>query len=1844
MIYIMKRIGRQLFAFFLLAGGLLFAHWALAQGFGVNEVANGLNNSLTQTDPRVVAGRIINITLGFLGVIAVGLAIYAGYLWMSSGGDEEKVESAKKILRNAVIGLVIILCSWAIATFLISKLGGATGNGGLSGTCQSGESASCGCGGSMFCSNGAFGACLGSNCNGSATPPSSCDSSPNPGCQATPQMCAAGYYCDANDCGCKTQGGLGDSCNANPAGGTCTADNSRCGNYLTCSASTCTCVGSPVITSVSPVGGFCAESIDKACATDADCATTCNLTSPNGAANNLITISGQNFGAYSATSSQVIFAGQNSAAIIKNGSDYAVTNPTTLPCAVNFNGHLPAGATASCSDAIWDYQFNVAQAGSYQVWVETTNANSSPYGDLDTFAPAGDEENTCAAPGVQHHINIYLDGVLQGSVCNPAVGPNKTKQLGTVNINSISAGAHTISIGWDNDWTYNPDGVWNTADDADSNLELYRVGLVSANLTAGRQPSVLNNACINTWTDKQIVIAVPPGAQSGSITVVNSARQTDSTNDAYGPMLPNFQVNSIARPGLCALNPQSGALSSQVNYQGVNLFSSNAYFGNYQTNVAALNSQFTNSAGLTGTSTTPNIRTGQTGSFVQNTASGAAEKSNYLNFTKAADPGAGPFITGFSPTRGAPGQYVTIRGQGFGGARGLNKVFFGNQEAAYDFPDQCLNAVWSDSQIIVKVPAGISNGYQTIQVRIGTTTIDTQKLNPDAFQADNTAALAPSLCQIDPERGPATTPVTLWGEYFGHLNSQGLVQFNAGQNATGTITQDGQADIIKTAVPAGAISGPVQVVNNSAAGNSLNFNVGACTADADCGGTAVCCPANTYKQGNCAATLADCSAHIPTSVFEWKFNTGFNTNDPCAAYTTAAECAQNSACCFDSKGTNDASDDTCRTGGAISSGTDKGYCAYYQCATTNVTQCASTTPLKVGAYLGTSTCATECAKPDPCPSLTTAATCGQNPRCCFDDKIAIATSTVITATSSTPAVCRSGSAIATGTDAGYCAYYDCSATNAAQCATSTPVKIGLYSNLGSCGHYCANPPSGAGLSCAGVTATSTCNTNQCNYPSLSCLNSDGSSGQTAAGCGTCCCAPGTTDSLTGWKCLADKGACTGASRGLFCGCASDDQCGSATTIGCGSDTCCQARPAITSTAPAHLANNVCRNAVVTATFNQAMDAASFSGNVFLLEEHSYGSGVCPAGTFIAQSDSLADILAQKNESWLARLWDNLTASIARLAGQGGGSALAAKPDPAKLYCAVPGTISGENYGSSSAVLTFAPQRLLSPATNYYLVVKGDEALNSKTGVLSADGIGLNGLGYLDPATGAYVPGANVTFNNRAYKDSQIIKFTTLPAQSADAGICAIDNVKVSPTSYLFNTTDNALNENDASATDPTFDTAADRDKVFTATAYSSDGQALHPVTGYFWDWDFQAANPKIVALSLASNLPANRILATAQAGVTDGSTKLTATISMSRFSGGSCAGGSCSCQGTNCSNNCCNAYTGGDGFNNNASLYVFLCNNPWPPVAADGNWSPWTDNCQNAVNPATCADYNYKFYYCRDAGTSGTTDDLPAILSQPVIRGFDTSTPNGTKLICSTDGSACPTANDPCGQGGSGFCIWSVLKESYFFRAAVPTSGQMLSATDQGTGGAVKVSWTSASGQAASYKIYYLMSGVGAMLSQAVKTAACTTVENVNTCSATITGLANKQPYVFKVSVISADQAESQLSDELTATPTDVTPPPPPTGLQGTFGTSSVSFSWTPDTAETVTYRLYHGISSGNYGESFDSAPGASGLNFPAGQFASSSANYFALSALDASGNESSKSRELACVGGQCVLSNFYAQ
>ena len=84
------------------------------------EYGSALN--LGSRDIRAVITDIINVLLGFLGIIAVVIILLGGFKWMTAGGNEDKVAEAKKLIGAGIIGLIVILAAYAIATFVVTQL------------------------------------------------------------------------------------------------------------------------------------------------------------------------------------------------------------------------------------------------------------------------------------------------------------------------------------------------------------------------------------------------------------------------------------------------------------------------------------------------------------------------------------------------------------------------------------------------------------------------------------------------------------------------------------------------------------------------------------------------------------------------------------------------------------------------------------------------------------------------------------------------------------------------------------------------------------------------------------------------------------------------------------------------------------------------------------------------------------------------------------------------------------------------------------------------------------------------------------------------------------------------------------------------------------------------------------------------------------------------------------------------------------------------------------------------------------------------------------------------------------------------------------------------------------------------------------------------------------------------------------------------------------------------------------------------------------------------------------------------------------------------------------------
>ncbi len=117
------RLPKSVLAFGITLG--LLAPLAASAQLSVENIGGTLG--LGNADLKQTVINIIQWFLGLLGLVAIIMILYGGFTWMTAGGNEDKVDTAKQIISAASIGLVIVLISWAIVTFVIQTTSNVTG-------------------------------------------------------------------------------------------------------------------------------------------------------------------------------------------------------------------------------------------------------------------------------------------------------------------------------------------------------------------------------------------------------------------------------------------------------------------------------------------------------------------------------------------------------------------------------------------------------------------------------------------------------------------------------------------------------------------------------------------------------------------------------------------------------------------------------------------------------------------------------------------------------------------------------------------------------------------------------------------------------------------------------------------------------------------------------------------------------------------------------------------------------------------------------------------------------------------------------------------------------------------------------------------------------------------------------------------------------------------------------------------------------------------------------------------------------------------------------------------------------------------------------------------------------------------------------------------------------------------------------------------------------------------------------------------------------------------------------------------------------------------------------------
>ena len=283
-------------------------------------------------------------------------------------------------------------------------------------------------------------------------------------------------------------------------------------------------------------------------------------------------------------------------------------------------------------------------------------------------------------------------------------------------------------------------------------------------------------ALITSWSSTSISANVPALATSGSVVVTTSIG-----------LASNSTSFTIPAPNISNISPSAARAGASVTIGGTN-FGSVAGTVTFN-GVAGSPTSWSNTQIVV-----PVPATATTGPVIV-TQGGA---SNSVNFPVIPPPS----ISSLTPATGPVNTAVTIAGSGFGIPQGASAVKFNGTTAT--------PTSWSDSSIVVPVPAGATTGAVTI-VAGGTTS------NGVTF----TVTPGPSITSLSPASGAAGTAVTISGQNFGASQGSSVVRFNGVAAAVTSWTNTS----IGVTVPNAATTGQVTVTVNGQASNGSAFTV-----------------------------------------------------------------------------------------------------------------------------------------------------------------------------------------------------------------------------------------------------------------------------------------------------------------------------------------------------------------------------------------------------------------------------------------------------------------------------------------------------------------------------------------------------------------------------------------------------------------------------------------------------------------------------------------------------------------------------------------------------------------------------------------------------------------------------------------------------------------------------------------------------------------------------------------------------------------------------------------------------------------------------------------------------------
>lgn len=861
--------------------GFIFSHVALAAvDTGVDAV--GQTTGLGGGDVRLIIGNVIRVILGLLGAVALGFVLYGGFAYMTAGGDAEKASKARKILINAAIGLVIIFSSYAIASFVISKLTGATGAGGV-------DTSGNGNPGGLIISGGTESVLVANS--------------------ITPQGNLGVYNVKVRvlfSRSVKADSITSASVVIKRMSGDVSVDGSYSVNgrevvftpAQNCPAPNnnlnCFDKSEEFTVSLKPeLIRSAAGDLSLTCAAGSVCQASFKTGESVDAEAPTVTFDAPEDGARVSVNSVV--AGQITADDDSGISTVSVSVDNQLLTMMMPSG----GFTQAFSQTFnWDTAAALVSLGQHTLEArakdidghETTASIRVRVLPADCFDGSGNV--VCGQPAC---------GVCDGGGCSG----NDDCASGEC-VNGVCATLPTIANVLPKEGS-----AGNFVTIIGSDFKSFVSGKSKVYFSNGSSYIEAGLGCASgiAWNNNQIIAKVPAGVTAGPIKVINSDNKYDTTDNNRG-WKGDFVFNAALKyPGLCSVtrenctaNCESGLAAQNVQAVGANFGQQasdlHVYFGAVPANLGG--SAAWQDAKISGvvipnlTSGTINVSVGGSKICLDNNSTVCAEGatgcactdvySNPVQF-RISDPLNKPKIQSINPNPAPAGQLVTVLGNNFGTTVGRVEFVSQFDATRYVAELSCGQTGWSDVQVAAKVPAKLTGD------KIGN--YDVIVYNSDNMASDaktfvvNSAIAGPGLCSLTPENGPTGTMFDVSGENLG-VSSQYNIKFTKSKDAItiGSIFS-GWTDTALTGVmiPSDAVTGSVYLESKAApvvVSNKLQLKVGSCKADTDCAVGNACCGNGICVALNGQAKNKVCgeqSLFLP-SEFAWVISTGALPNIP----------------------------------------------------------------------------------------------------------------------------------------------------------------------------------------------------------------------------------------------------------------------------------------------------------------------------------------------------------------------------------------------------------------------------------------------------------------------------------------------------------------------------------------------------------------------------------------------------------------------------------------------------------------------------------------------------------------------------------------------------------------------------------------------------------------------------------------------------------------------------------------------------------------------------------------------------------------------------------------------------